>query len=136
MTVIADFIRSAMTAIAVKDSRVARGNIAQPEDKPERQNQPEANTLCSGHFDTIAILTTVAVSISRADRVHAVLFGQAVEHIHRLYRLTWFPECSEPPVIDFDDSTRTIQPGQSTIHCKPKCSIIAPEHKPVRLVGE
>jgi len=55
-----------MTAIAVKDSRVARGNIAQPEDKPERQNQPEANTLCSGHFDTIAILTTVAVSISRA----------------------------------------------------------------------
>ena len=57
MTVVAHFVRTAMTAIAVNDSRVARGNPAEPNEKPERQNQSESNPLHLPHFDAIAILT-------------------------------------------------------------------------------
>lgn len=39
-----------MTAIAVNDSRVAHGDPPEPKEKPEWQNQSEANTLCSRHL--------------------------------------------------------------------------------------
>jgi len=66
-----------MTAIAVNDSRVARGDPAEPKEKPEWQNQSEANTLCSRHLTPSQSQTAIAASIlfshGQRDRVYARL---------------------------------------------------------------
>jgi hypothetical protein len=69
VAMIADFVRTPMTSISVNNSGVARGNVAESAEKPERQNQPEANTLDLPHFDTPTILNGCYTSIiSRGSR--------------------------------------------------------------------
>ena len=94
MAVIAHFVRTAMTAIAVNDSRVARGDPAEPKEKPKWQNQSKANTLCSRHFTLSQSQTAITASIlCRAASGVAFMpasLRQPIQQIHHLKRVARF----------------------------------------------
>src|SRR5215470_16166630 len=64
------------------------------------------------------------------------LFGQSVEKVHDVNRLTPLTEGTEPALVDGFNRARTIELGQRPVNDQPERPVVATNDEPVGLIRE